>query len=294
MTTIGLLTAANMLSSHPSPRADAWEHDRQYEPMRRACAELDIDLRVTIWDDPALDPSAYDAFVIGTTWDYTAKPDLFLSTLERLSARKRLLNPLEIVRWNLHKSYLNDLEGRGASIVPTLWRERADASTIERSFEELGTDVVVVKPQIGAAAWRQALVRQGESLPHADLLPPGTCMIQPYLPAIATEGEYSLVFFDREFSHCALKTPAKGDYRIQSMFGGSERAHAPAPEDLAMARRVLEGVEGPLLYARVDMVRGLDGALAVMELEVIEPYLYPDQGPRMGELFAAALARLLR
>ncbi len=293
MTRIGLLTAANMLATHPSPRPDAWEHDRQYEPMRRACAAQGIDLSVAIWDDPSLDASPYDAFVIGTTWDYTAKPALFLDTLERLATQRPLLNPLETVRWNLHKSYLNDLERRGASIVPTLWRDRADPSTLVRAFDELGTGTIVVKPQVGAAAWRQAKLSRGEPFPHADLLPPGACMIQPYLPSIEREGEYSLVYFDRVFSHCALKTPAKGDYRIQSMFGGSERAHEPSPADLALADGVLASVEGPLLYARVDMVRGLDGALAVMELELIEPYLYPDQGPRMGETFAEALVRTL-
>lgn len=261
--------------------------------MRAGCLALGMDLEVVIWDDPALDATAHEAFVIGTTWDYAARAGEFLGTLARLSAHRPLLNPLETVRWNLDKSYLRDLEARGAPIVPTLWRERADGASIARGFEELGTDVVVVKPQVGAAAWRQALVRRGEAIPPAESLPPGACMIQPFLPSIREEGEYSLVYFDREYSHCALKTPGEGDYRIQSMYGGSERAHEPSAEDRALAQRVVDGVEGELLYARVDMVRGLDGRLAVMELEVVEPYLYPDQGARMGESFASALERLL-
>ena len=47
------------------------------------------------------------------------------------------------------------------------------------------------------------------------------------------------------------------------------------------------------LYARVDMVRGLDGELALMELEIIEPYLYPEQGPDLGEVFVEALKEKL-
>lgn len=293
MISIGLLTAANMLETHPSPRPDAWEHERQYVPMRAACLERDIDLRVVIWDDPNIDARAFDAFVIGTTWDYASKPALFLETLARLSAHRPVLNPVETVRWNLHKGYLNDLARRGAQIVPTLWRDRADRETVLSAFDTLGADDIVIKPQIGAAAWRQARLRRGEPLPGPDALPPGPTMIQPFLPAIVEEGEYSLVFFDREFSHCVLKTPAQGDYRIQSMFGGSERKYTPSEDDLALARGVLAAVKGPLLYARVDMVRDLQGRLAVMELEVIEPYLYPDQGPHMGESFASALVRLL-
>jgi len=41
------------------------------------------------------------------------------------------------------------------------------------------------------------------------------------------------------------------------------------------------------------MLRQPDGNLALMELELIEPYLYPEQGPGMGERFADALVRLL-
>jgi hypothetical protein len=36
-------------------------------------------------------------------------------------------------------------------------------------------------------------------------------------------------------------------------------------------------------------VRGLNGGLVVMELEIIEPYLYPEQGPDMGAVFVEAL-----
>jgi len=34
-----------------------------------------------------------------------------------------------------------------------------------------------------------------------------------------------------------------------------------------------------------------DGSLALMEAELIEPYLYPEQGPELGDRLAAALAR---
>lgn len=293
MIPVGLLTAATMLADHPNRRSDHWEHDRQYGPMRAACAERGVDLRVAIWDDPALEPEAYAAFVIGTTWDYAERPEAFLSTLARLSERRPLMNPLGVVRWNLHKGYLNDLAARGAPIVPTLWRERAGEEEIRAAFDELGTDEIVVKPQVGASAWRQARIRRGEPIPRAELLPPGSAMIQPYLPAIESEGEYSLIFFDGVFSHCARKMPAKGDYRIQAMYGGWELTHEPSREDLTLAQRVIDCVGEPLLYGRVDMVRGLDGRLAVIELEVIEPYLYPDQGAGMGEAFASALERRL-
>ncbi len=292
MRPIAFLTAGCVLPGHPDQRIDSWEHDSELGPMTAACRARDIELRPVVWDDP-FDLEAFEAFVVGTTWDYTDRPQAFLAALERIAARRPLWNPLPVIRWNIEKTYLRDLAERGASVVPTLWREAADEASIAASFDELGVDEVVVKPVVGASAWRQARVRRGEPLPPAEALPPAETMIQPFLPAAASEGEYSFIFFDGTFSHAALKVPAEGDYRVQSMYGGRTRVHQPTPDELAITAAVLDAVDGPLLYARVDLMRGLDGRLAVMELELIEPYLYPEEGPGMGEAFADALVRLL-
>lgn len=293
MEPVAFLTAGCMLEGHPELRADHWEHAREFDPMRAACAARGIDLRTVVWDDPALEPDAFEAFVVGTTWDYTDRPEAFLAALERFARAAPLFNPLAVVRWNLAKTYLEELAARGVPVVPTLWCEHADAASVARAFDELGADELVVKPVVGASAWRQARVARDRPLPPPGELPPGRTMIQPFLPAALDEGELSFVFFGREFSHCARKVPARGDYRVQSMYGGRERAHAPAPDELSMARGVLDAVDEELLYARVDAMRDGDGRLRLMELELVEPYLYPDQGPGMGERFAAALARRL-
>ena len=109
-------------------------------------------------------------------------------------------------------------------------------------------------------------------------------MVQPFLESVTTEGEYSFLFFDGEFSHCALKRPAAGDYRVQSLYGGREVMHEPSEHEIAACKLVLAAARERLLYARVDMVRYAD-ELALIELEVVEPYLYPEQGPQLGERF---------
>ena len=54
-----------------------------------------------------------------------------------------------------------------------------------------------------------------------------------------------------------------------------------------------------LLYARVDLLRGLDGTLKLIELECIEPYLYLPHAKGEGgenegaQNFAKALLRRL-
>jgi len=290
---VGFLTATCMLPGHPDEREDSWEHEAEFVPMESACAALGIQLEAVVWDDPQLRVSDYDAFVIGTTWDYAEKPQQFLEVLEQLSEAKPLFNSLDIVRWNLDKRYLVDLERKGIQVVPTLWRSAADQPTIDAAFQELSCQELVVKPQVGASAWRQVRVKLGDPLPPAEELPLGACMIQPFLAAAVNEGEYSFLFFGGQFSHCALKRSAPGDYRVQSMYGGKEIIHEPSAAELAQAAAVLQAVEEPLLYARVDMMRGADNELLLMELELIEPYLYPVQGPRLGEAFANALHRLL-
>ncbi|MEQ8434645.1 MAG: hypothetical protein RIA71_10425 [Oceanicaulis sp.] len=293
MTRFCFLTSADMMKDRPGARADWIEYDLEYGALSRACTEAGIELVSQIWDG-GFDPSGYAGFMVGTVWDYPPKLAGFLATLDRLAAHAPVFNPPALVRWNIEKTYLRALAAAGAPSIETLWAERADAATIEDAFAALGTDKIVVKPLVGGGAWRQALIARGKPLPAAEDLPPAACLIQPFLPSVPEEGEYSFIFFGGAFSHALQKLPKAGDYRVQSLFGAREVVHQPRPGELDLCRQVLKAAasitgEDDLLYARVDMVRGLNGALAVMELEIIEPYLYPEQGPDMGDVFAAAL-----
>ncbi len=293
MQRVAFLTASCMLPGSPDEREDSYEHELEWARIEPACADRGVEIREVVWDDPRLIPSDYDAFVVGTTWDYQERADEFLGRLGAIASVRPLFNPLQTLRWNLDKRYLTDLAARGVCVVPTRFVDRADAASIDAAFEAFESDRVVAKAQIGACAYRQALIRRGDDLPPATKMPAGPAMIQPYLPAISDEGEYSFLFFDRTYSHCARKIPQLGDYRVQSVFGGKEKSYRPSPDEIATAQAVVDAVDGPLLYARVDLVRLPDGRLAVIELELVEPYLYPEQGPEMGDGFARALVGLL-
>ncbi|MEQ8403720.1 MAG: hypothetical protein RKE49_01390 [Oceanicaulis sp.] len=296
MTRFCFLTSADMMKDRPGAREDWIEYELEFGALSRACAAVGIELVSQIWDE-AFEPEGYAGFMVGTVWDYPPKLQTFLATLDRLHACAPVFNPPHLVRWNIEKTYLRDLASAGAPSIPTLWADRADAATIEGAFAALGADRIVVKPLVGGGAWRQALISKGEAIPPAHELPPGACLIQPFLPSVPDEGEYSFIFFGGQFSHALQKLPKAGDYRVQSIFGAREVVHQPREGELDLCRKVLKAAaitgEDDLLYARVDMVRGLDGALAVMELEVIEPYLYPEQGPDMGAVFAKALKKKL-
>lgn len=294
---VSFLTSADMMKGRAGAREDWFEYDLEFGALSRACNAEGIELVSTIWDQP-FDPEGFDAFMIGTVWDYPPKQKLFLETIDRLNATAPVLNSPAIVRWNIEKTYLRSLDEAGAPSVPTLWRDAATADAIAEAFETFGAEEVVVKPQVGAGAWRQARIKKGDPLPAADMLPPASAMLQPFLPAIPEEGEYSLMVFGGELSHALVKKPKSGDYRVQSMYGATEEVWTPSDEERATAMQVLHAAEEitgekDLLYARIDMARGLDGKLAVMELELIEPYFYPEQGPNMGEVFVRGLKKKL-
>ncbi|MEY4055594.1 MAG: hypothetical protein RL519_929, partial [Pseudomonadota bacterium] len=217
----------------------------------------------------------------------------FLTRLGELEqAGVTVCNPLAVVRWNSDKLYLKELGERGAVTIPTLWPERAGPADVLAAFEHFQTDRVVVKRRVGAGAIGQDSFTR-DNPPPADWSLDQAAMIQPFLPAIQTEGEQSFIFIDGALSHALLKQATGGDYRIQTLYGGFETPLDPAPADRAAAEAVfaLLPFDQPPLYARIDMVRLEDGRLAVIEAELIEPYLYPEQGPKLGTMLADGILR---
>ncbi|MDX1292626.1 MAG: hypothetical protein R3265_07440 [Hyphomonas sp.] len=271
-------------------RADAFEHDYMMRALRPEFAERGMEIEDICWDDAAADWASYDAALIGTTWDYWDRPGEFLSSLEKIERQTRLFNPSALVRWNSHKTYLRDLASRGARLIPTLWIDEMTDALYQSAFAELGETKLVFKRQVGAGASGQHLLNAGD--PRPDM--PHAMMVQPFLPTIQSEGEFSFIFIEGALSHALVKRAKPGDYRIQSAYGGQEEAVDPSSKDLSAARAVLEALDEIPLYARVDMVRHPDGTLLLMELELIEPYLYPEQGPRLGERLAKAVAARIR
>jgi glutathione synthase/RimK-type ligase-like ATP-grasp enzyme len=267
-------------------RTDGFEHDNMMDALRGPFAARGMHVEDIAWDDPKADWSSYAAVLIGTTWDYWDHLEKFLATLELIETQTQLFNGAALVKWNGRKTYLRELEAKGAKLIPTLWLDMCDEAAVKAAFDTLGSDDVVFKRQVGAGAKDQHRLKRGEPVPHM----PHPMMAQPFLPMILTEGEMSFIFIDGEFCHGLIKRAQPGDYRIQSTYGGREEKITPSAEDLAAAQAIIGTLDEAPLYGRVDMLRGPDGGLLLMELEVIEPYLYPIEGPELGERLAAAIS----
>jgi glutathione synthase/RimK-type ligase-like ATP-grasp enzyme len=233
----------------------------------------------------------FGAVLVHCAWDYQDRHEDFLAALDRMSSLGvPVFNEPELVRWNIRKTYLRDFEDLGVPIIPTLWPEHPKAIDLRDAFEEFGTDDVVLKRQVGGGARAQVRYSR-KSAPETGSVMDRPGMIQPFIPSIAIEGEYSFLFVDGEFSHALLKTARPGEYRIQEAYGGASARIDPSEPDRMSAQAVMDALDSPPLYARVDMVRGENGKLLLMELEVIEPYLFPKDGPGIGEMMGRALKR---
>lgn len=300
MKKVAILASDNMMPGHANEREDSFERDEQMGKLVPAFAAEGLALDLIRWRDAASLASLYDAMLPLFVWDYfEGNDEAFTAEMAQAAQHTSLYNPFDVLRWNLEKSYLQDLEKSGAPVIETLTLERVTQSGIERAFETLKTDKLVIKPLIGGGAWRQALYKKGDPFPDKNSLPPGAAMVQAFLPSVQAEGEYSFLYFGGKFSHALIKKPKSGDYRIQSLYGGYEEAYIPTNSERATARAVLDSLEYTPLYARVDLLRGLDGHLKLIELEMVEPYLYlsyaeGEGGENQGaQKLAAALARRL-
>ena len=286
---IAYLSCQDILTNINAKPEYTLEHSQMVTALRSAFRDGDSVSDIA-WDDKTIDWRGFDFAIIGTAWDYWDRPEEFIATLLAINSQTVLYNSPALVQWNFHKKYLCDLEQKGALVIPTLWHDDPDTLDWSRCFDHFDTDKIVVKRQIGANADGQFLLDR--SMPDVTITKP--VMIQPFVPSIKNEGEYSLIFIDGDFSHALLKTPAADDYRIQSSYGGKEKAVTLSKGDLEAGSRILSMLDQRPLYARVDMVRNENGELLVMELELIEPFLYPLQGPELGERIRHALYRKAR
>jgi glutathione synthase/RimK-type ligase-like ATP-grasp enzyme len=254
-----------------------------------------------VWDDDAVDWRAFAAVVIRSTWDYHLRQPRFLAWIDRLEALGvPLINPARVLRWNAEKTYLRDLTRAGVPVVATRWVERDDQTPLAAILRETGWPRAVVKPAIAATAyrtWATDLVSAGaDDARFRELIGDGRVLVQPFLEAIAAEGEWSLMFFRGEYAYSVLKTPRAGDFRVQSDFGGQVVMRNAGPALVAQASGVLDAApfkRSELTYARVDGCV-VDGTFVLMELEVLEPGLFLAVGPRGADDFAEAIVHTMQ
>lgn len=264
-----------------------WAYDVEADALQRA--GMDVEPRP--WTEVG-DLTGIDLVTPLVAWGYHLDPPRWHALLDMLEAAAvTTLNPVALLRWNSDKRYLANLAAAGIATVPTRLVEALNDSALNAARLDFG-DALVIKPPVSASADGTYRIGPADSIPVAAR--GKTMMVQPFLKSVTTEGEYSVMMFGGRFSHCIVKRPKSGDYRVQPHLGGNE-APVDAPDGaVALAKAALGAAPAEAAYARVDMIRDNDDRLCVIELELIEPALWLQHAPDGGASFAAAIGERAR
>ena len=264
-----------------------------------ALNDLNHEVRFVSWRQPA-DWNQYDMVILRTTWDYQNDLDSFLDVLQEIHNSETILeNSIDLVKWNIEKNYLRELDQKGNPIVPTIWETGSfKVDDVSNYYDTFDTDHLIIKPTVSANAdntfWlrKKAIGKELESLQK--IFSQRSFMVQPFMESIINEGEYSLFYFNGEYSHSILKTPKEHDFRVQEEHGGIIRTARPNDTMLRRGEKAIQALPGLPLYARVDFVRNSDNDFLIMEMELIEPSLYFSYDKESPEHFARAVDKRLK
>ncbi|SIN65995.1 ATP-grasp domain-containing protein [Chitinophaga niabensis] len=252
-----------------------------------------INLHKVIWNDPAVNWQEYDRVLLKSPWDYHENISAFYNWLDNIEAAGiPLINPYAIVKWNTDKHYLQDITAAGLPVIPSAIIKKGAQFNLHTYFEHFSTSQLIVKPCISAGAKNTFTVPLSEVADYTAILTPlvqeEAFLVQPYIPEIATEGEWSFIFLDGKFSHSVVKKPKAGDFRVQQYHGGTVHVEAPAAKHIESATAYVQQFAKDCLYARVDGVI-IKEELSLMELELIEPFLFLGSHPEGYENYYKAL-----
>ncbi|MBA4077517.1 MAG: hypothetical protein C0508_20990 [Cyanobacteria bacterium PR.023] len=248
---------------------------------------------VADWRDSTFPFQSSRLVVLRSTWDYHLHHSEFMAWLKSLASHSVLKNSWELVQWNSDKRYLRDLSARGIDCVPTYYIEEAAEQVTRSALAEIlaslsgsspasstasSASKVVVKPSIGLSTFGvkkfdlSTAAGQDAALEHINQLARDYCvMVQPFLAEVENYGERALAFIDGEFSHAIRKTA----FQHLAVAGEAGEAMVTASADeIAFGYKTLAALSEKPLYARVDIIPDANGALRLLELELIEPSLF--------------------
>lgn len=254
-----------------------------------------VTVEPAIWNDENVNWQSYDGVLIRSVWDYHLHPVGFGNWLTMLKAKSvYTLNPVATIRQNQHKFYLKQLQQKGIEIVPTVFLDKTENLDLSE-IKTLGWEKAVIKPAVSASAFLTRLFAVNDlqliEREFKEVASERELLVQPFMPEVTEQGEISMLFFNRKYSHAVLKVPQRGDFRVQKEFGGVTTAFNPDKTVVESATNILEQVEGELLYGRVDGIIK-DGRFVLMELELIEPFLFFDYKEGAMEKFVNEAIKL--
>lgn len=232
----------------------------------------------TYWDDPDFDWTNTRFALFRTTWDYFDRFDEFSKWMDITSRQTHFINSLELIRWNIDKKYLIDLQDKGVCIPPTLYMEVKTSETLCALVEKTNWKKCILKPAVSGAARHTYLFESTEAENYESIFRSLICneamLLQEYQEAVVTKGEVALMIMNGKFTHAVLKKAKSGDFRVQDDFGGTVHDYSPDAQMIEWAENIVKLCPHFPFYARVDMIWNNRNEFCLSELEMIEPELW--------------------
>ncbi|MEW5822103.1 MAG: hypothetical protein AB1782_18055 [Cyanobacteriota bacterium] len=257
----------------------------------------DYQVEPVIWGEVLDNIIKYDILIVRSPWDYmdnAENRELFLNWIEFLQfSNIKLENKPQLIRWLYDKHYLRDFEANNILIVPTNYIEKGQKVNLESFYKFLGP--FVIKPSIAAAGEGLKFIKkEEEAIDYQDefnnLASTRSYIIQAFIPEIATNGEWSLIFIDGKYSHSIHKTPMEGEILVHAEAGGGLQFIEPSDIVINTAVNMYDKIikafretmyfevdkindEWVPLYLRIDVIETSKGIL-LSECEGVEPELF--------------------
>lgn len=297
MTRIGIVTTSPGAFTSADP-------DRDCAPLVAALRDRGVEADSLDWHDPSVDWASWDLAVLRSPWDYAQHPAEFAAWLELAGTQTHVLNEPELVRWNMDKHYLLELEAAGIPVIPTSYH-RALESVRDALAAPTQAAHVVVKPAVGAGSQRTGLFAREDpaalALARQIIDAGGTVMVQPEVPELSDGLEKAVYTLDGRFTHAVAKGAllARGGGLRGGQYQENPQLVEASAVEQAFAERVLAAVAevtglGTPLYGRIDLVDSAEHGRVLIEAELFEPTYNLHLAPEVTELFVDAILGRVR
>jgi glutathione synthase/RimK-type ligase-like ATP-grasp enzyme len=259
--------------------------------LKEALERKGLKAHRTYWDNPDFDWTRTRYAIFRTTWDYFDRIEEFMPWLEKTAELTQFINPISLLKWNMDKHYLRDLQQNGIEIPDTIFIEKGE----KRALSEISKDKIwtefILKPAISGAArhtyrFSKEEIGKYETI-FTSLIANESMLLQEFQKNILTKGEIALMLFGGRFSHAVLKLAKAGDFRVQDDFGGTVHDYTPTEQEIALAEKVITSISPLPAYARVDIFWDNHDKAVLSELEMIEPELWFRKSENAANMLAS-------
>lgn len=210
-----------------------------------------------------------DLIILRSTWDYQQYLSEFISFLNSIKQLQlHCINDVDTMIWNLNKRYMLQFMEMELNVIPTF-----EDSEIEICLQKFPIANQFIAKPIYSAGARGLKKLSRKELRFTNLK---NHIIQPFFESIISNGEWSLIYYNGEYSHAILKKAKIGDFRVQHDYGGTYQRIEVDESWKELGKTYLNVLPQKPIFARVDLILYNDNP-HLIELELVEPELFLDK-----------------